>query len=74
MKNDNENKIFIKSLLVLHRMSIPELAEQMSIELSKPYTASGIYAKLRRDSLTLRESQAIAKILGYHIEFVKDKN
>lgn len=67
-----DNKSYIKSLLVLHNKSIAELATEMSEILNKPYTDSSIYGKLSRDTLTLRECQAIAKILGYRIEFIKD--
>lgn len=70
---DNNNKNFIKSLMVLHRISVSQLAELMTVELNKTYTRSGIYAKLSRDSLTLKECQTIAKILGYRIEFLKNK-
>ncbi len=70
---DNENKSYIRSLLTLHNVSIIKLAELMSKELGKPYTRQGLYGKLDRDSLSLRECQAIAKILGYHIAFIKNK-
>ena len=30
------------------------------------------YGKLSRDSLTLKEEQLIASIIGYHLEFVKN--
>lgn len=70
---DNQNKSYIRSLLTLHNMSIIRLAELMSKELGKTYTRQSLYGKLDRDSLSLKECQIIAKILGYHIEFVKNK-
>ena len=70
---DNENKSYISSLLTLHNMSIIKLAELMTKELCKPYTRQSLYGKLDIDSLSLKECQAIAKILGYHIAFIKNK-
>ena len=70
---DNANKSYIRSLLTLHNMSIIRLAELMSKELGKTYTRQSLYGKLDRDSLSLKECQIIAKILGYHIEFIKNK-
>lgn len=70
---DNQNKSYIRSLLTLHNMSIIRLAELMSKELGKTYTRQSLYGKLDRDSLSLKECQTIAKILGYHIEFIKNK-
>ena len=70
---DNQNKSYIRSLLTLHNMSIIRLAELMSKELGKTYTRQSLYGKLDRDSLSLKECQIIAKILGNHIEFIKNK-
>lgn len=70
---DNQNKSYIRSLLTLHNVSIIRLAELMSKELGKTYTRQSLYGKLDRDSLSLKECQIIAKILGYHIEFIKNK-
>ena len=69
---DNKNKNFIRSLLMLNGMPVVKLAELMSKELGTPYSRGTLYGKFDRDTLTLRECQAIAKILGYHIEFVKN--
>ncbi len=70
---DNENKSYIRSLLTLHNVSVEKLAELMTKELGKSYTRQSLYGKFDRDSLTLKECQAIAKILGYHIAFIKNK-
>ncbi len=70
---NNDNKSYIRSLLTLHNLSVIKLAELMSKELGKPYTRQSLYGKLDRDSLSLKECQAIAKILGYHIAFIKNK-
>lgn len=67
-----DNKSYIRSLLVLNKMTMDKLAEKMTKELGKQYTRDSINGKLARDTISLRECQAIAKILGYHIEFIKD--
>ena len=69
---DNKNKNYIRSLLMLNGMSVIRLAKLMTDELGTQYTRGSLYGKMDRDTLTLRECQAIAKILGYHIEFVKN--
>lgn len=69
-----DNKSYIRSLLVRHKVKMPELAEKMTTELGKLYTVDSINGKLNRDTISLKECQAIAKILGYHIEFIKNKD
>lgn len=71
---DNQNKNYIRSLLMLNGMSVIRLAKLMTEELGTQYTRGSLYGKLDRDTLTLRECQVIAKILGYHIEFIKDSH
>ena len=68
------NKNFIKSLLLLNNMSISKLANKMTEVSGKQYTIGSLYGKLSRDSLTLKECQLIASIIGYHIEFVKNEH
>ena len=70
---NNLNKSYIRSILTLNNMPIAKLAESMSKLLNKKYTKSSLYGKLDRDTLTLKECQAIAEILGYHIEFIRNK-
>lgn len=69
---ENPNKSYIRSLLMLNNMSIKRLAILMSEILGEEYTRAKLYGKLDRDTLTLKECQTIAKIIGYRIEFVKD--
>lgn len=45
----------------------------MSEELNKKYTRSSLNGKFVRDTLSMKECQAIAKILGYRIDFIKIK-
>jgi len=67
-----DNKSYIMSLLVLNKVSVAELAEKMTKLMNKKYSRGSIYGKLDRDTLTFKELQAIAKILGYKIEFTKE--
>jgi len=60
------------SLLVLNKVSVAELAEKMTKLMNKKYSRGSIYGKLDRDTLTFKELQAIAKILGYKIELTKE--
>ena len=53
-------------------MSIAKLAEKMSELSNEKYTQGSLYGKLSRDTLTLKECQLIAKIIGYRIEFIKE--
>jgi hypothetical protein len=68
----NENKNYIRSLLVLNNMPIAKLAKKMSELSGKEYSIGSLYGKLARDTLTLKECQLIASIIGYHIEFIKN--
>jgi len=68
-----DNKSYIRSLLVLNKISVKTLAEKMTNLLGKKYTRDSINGKLNRDSLTFKECQAIAKILDYSLEFIKNK-
>ncbi len=63
-----DNKSYIKSLLVLNKMPIAKLAQKMTELLGKKYSRGSIYGKLDRDSLTFKEIQAIAKIIGYKVK------
>ena len=67
-----DNKSYIMSLLVLNKVSVAELAEKMTKLMNKKYSRGSIYGKLDRDTLTFKELQAIAKILGYKIELTKE--
>ena len=66
-------KTQIKILLTLKHVSVEQLANAMTEQMNKPYTAAKIYGKLNRDSITFTECQNIAKILGYEIIFKKIK-
>ena len=63
---------FIKSLLALNGMTITELTPLLSGKTGEKYTGSGLTNKLWRNKITLAEAYAIAEILGYKIEFIKN--
>lgn len=60
--------------MVLEKINMSQLAELMTEELKKPYTRHSLNGKFARETISLKECQAIAKILGYHIEFIKNKD
>lgn len=66
-----DNRSYIRSLMVLHKVSVRELAIKMTEMTGKLYTRDSVNGKLARDTLTFKECQIIAKILGYEIKFIK---
>ncbi len=67
-----DNRSYIRSLMVLHKISVKELAQKMTEITGKEYTRDSLNGKLSRDTLTLKECQVIARILGYKIKFEKE--
>jgi len=67
-----DNKSYVKSLLALKRMTITELAAEMTKATGKKYTRDSINGKFARDTISHTEMKQILEILGYHIEVVKD--
>lgn len=63
---------YIKPLLSVNQMTVEKLAERMFEISEKKYTRSSLNGKFARETLSLKECDLIAKILGYRIEFVKD--
>lgn len=63
----------IKLLLLKNHMTIKELAEKMSLVLSKKVSRSGLSHKLGKNSLRYDELAVICKILGYTLEYKKEK-
>ena len=66
-----DNRSYIRSLMVLHKISVKDLAQKITEITGKKYTRDSINGKLARDTLTLKECQVIAAILGYEIKFIK---
>lgn len=63
---------YIKPLLSLNQVTVEQLAQRMTVAGEKKYTRSSLNGKFARETLSLKECDLIAKILGYHIEFIKD--
>jgi hypothetical protein len=61
----------IKVLLLMEKMTIKELADEMTRTTGKKYSRQSISSKLYKGTLRYDEVKAIAEILGYEIEFKK---
>lgn len=61
----------IKSFLTANGTYIKEMAQMMSDNSAKKYTADSLGGKIRRESLTFKEAELMADILGYSLEFVR---
>ncbi|MDE6139236.1 MAG: hypothetical protein K2F57_07175 [Candidatus Gastranaerophilales bacterium] len=59
----------IKYWLALKQSTYEKLAQELTKTTGKKYTKGSLNAKLVRGSLSFNEFEAIAKILGYKIEF-----
>ena len=59
----------IKILLLERNMKMKDLAQALQIKLDKPFSATNLSARLKRESLTYREIIAVCEILNYQIEF-----
>lgn len=67
MKTKNK----IKAFLTLNDTYIKDIAVLMTEKSGKTYTADSLSGKIRRESLTFKEAELMADILGYSVEFVK---
>ena len=65
-------KKYIRPMLSLNQVTVKQLAQKMADATGKKYTRSSLNGKFARETLSLKECELIAKILGYHIEFIKD--
>ncbi len=61
----------LKSFITLNDMYIKDLAVLMTEKSGKKYTPDGLAGKIRRETLTFKEAELIAEILGYKLEFIK---
>ena len=57
--------------LSLNQSTYEKLAVELSKVMKKKYTRGSINGKLVRGTLSINEFEAIAKLLGYKIEFVE---
>ena len=63
----------IKSLIAKNAYTLKSVCEQLSSEKNEKILPNNITNKFRRKTIKFEEVQDILRILGYHIEFVEDK-
>lgn len=61
----------IKSFIALNGLYIKDLASLMTQKTGKKYTEDSLGGKIRRESITFKEVEQMADVLGYRIEFVR---
>ena len=61
----------IKAFIALNGMYIKDLAVLMSEKSGKNYTEDSLGGKIRRESLTFKEAELLADVLGYKLDFIK---
>ena len=61
----------IKAFIALNGMYIKDLANLMSKKSGKTYTEDSLGGKIRRESITFKEVELIADVLGYKLDFIK---
>lgn len=69
----NTIKVKIKMLAISRGMTLKYLATKLSEETSITYSYNSLLGKLNRETLSLKEAEAIAKILDYKLEFIDSK-
>ena len=67
MKTKNK----IKAFLTINDILINDMAILMSEKGNKKYTADSLGGKIRRESITFKEAEFMADLLGYDLNFVK---
>ena len=61
----------LKAFITLNDLYIKDLAVMMTEKCGKKYTPDGLAGKIRRETLTFKEAELLADLLGYNLEFVK---
>lgn len=69
----NTIKVKIKMLAISRGMTLKYLATKLSEETGITYSYNSLLGKLNRETLSLKEAEAIAKILDYKLEFIDRK-
>ena len=64
---------YIKSLLALKCITIAKLAKMMSETTGENYTPQSLSHKLRRESLSLKETFVIVDLIGCEIKIIDKK-
>ena len=63
----------VKSLLSQEGVTQKELAKLLTEKLGKMYTQTGLAQKMGRGTMSYNEVMTIAEILGYDIQYIKEK-
>lgn len=63
-------KMKIKMLAASRATTLKNLAVRLSEETGEEYTYNSLLGKLNRETLSLKESEIIARILNYKLEFI----
>lgn len=66
-------RVEIKKILVEENITLSELAKKLGENLDKEYSLNNLSGKLRKETISFKEVDLIAKILGYKIKFEKEK-
>jgi DNA-binding transcriptional regulator GbsR (MarR family) len=64
----------LKSLIAKNATTLKRVCEILTTKKGKSYIGNNITNKLRRKTIKFEEVQDILEVLGYHIEFIKNKN
>lgn len=64
-------RIEIKKILLEKNMTLSELAGKLGENLKKDYSLNNLSGKLRKETISFKEINLIADILGYEIVFQK---
>jgi len=63
----------LKSLIAKNGTTLKKVCEELTIATGKSYVGNNITNKLRRKTIKFDEVKDIVELLGYHIEFVRNK-
>lgn len=61
----------IKKILVEENLTLSKVAQELGKILNKDYTLTNLSNKLRKETISFKEVDLIADILGYEIKFIK---
>ena len=66
-------KKYVKALLAQEDITLKEIASLMTDKTGKSYSMQSLSHKMRRGTLSFDDVLLISEILGYKIEFKKEK-
>lgn len=64
----------LKALIAQNGSTLKRICEILSQKTNKSYVGNNITNKLRRKTIKFEEVQEILDVLGYHVEFVRNKD